>query len=194
MNHNLYEEGTPTNEGPTLDECNRNIIRIAYIIGIVLWSVIVYYFRIGFDNPISILIVIIPYFIFILAAFFITTDNVYCDLRENGFFAIGLVAILPLVSWYSQYYTKDKKRFITMAITAVFISMLALFEFCLPRQFVCLLEHVRSILQTMGIVLLIYVMSEFLASLASGQNTGVLPSASVTAGMTALAGTTGGGH
>jgi len=173
----LQQEGQNDNDGPTLGECNKTAIVIAYIVALVLWTAIIFYFRIGFHNPIAIAIIIIPYIIFLSAIYFIPTDDVFCDLRENSFFAIGLVAVLPLITWYSQYYNEDKQRFITISITAVFVSMLALFEFCLPRKYICLLEHVRSILQTIGIVLLIYVIAEFLASIASGQVTNVPGSA-----------------
>ena len=165
----LHQEGENSNEGPTLAECNKLVIVVAYILAIVIWTLILVTFRIGFDSAISIVVIVIPYLVFISAIMFIPTDTVFCDLRENTFFAIGLVAILPLITWYSQHYIGDKKRFITLAIMAVFVSMLALFEFCLPRSYICLLEHIRSILQTIGITLLIYVIAEFLVSIASGK-------------------------
>ena len=184
--NNLYQEGEDSNEGPTLSECNKMVIVVAYILAIIIWTLILVTFRIGFDSPISIVVIVIPYLIFVSAIMFVPTDTVFCDLRENTFFAIGLVAILPLVTWYSQHYIGDKQRFITLAIMAVFVSMIALYEFCLPRPYICLLEHVRSILQTVGITLLIYVIAEFLVSIASGEVTqvpGAPPAASSVSGV-----------
>lgn len=169
----LHEEGEYNDEGPTLSECNKTAIVIAYIIALIAWTALIVYFRIGFDNGVSIVVVLIPYIIFITAIIFVPTDTVFCDLRENTFFAIGLVAILPIITWFAQHYHGDKQRFITIAVTAVFVSMIALFEFCLPRSYICLLEHTRSILQTVGISLLIYVIAELLSSLASGEVTAV---------------------
>lgn len=140
------------------------LVRIMYVFAIIFWTLIILYWRIDFSSLVSSLIIIIPYVLFAISF----SSAGLCDQEVEGFLmrgnilTLGLVIAVPLLSWYASYYTGDKKKFISIASFAIVLSMMSLLDVWVSPKYLCAIMHLRSILQTIGVILLVYIMTEFI--------------------------------
>lgn len=138
-------------------------IRLLYIIGIILW--IAFVVGLGLlqsDDIFVILIIILPIAIFLFNMYtvrFITT-GMEETLYKINYISIGLVIILPLITWFNNDMNKNngisRKKFMTIVITALILTLLSLIDVWVSLKYLSVLKHVKAILQTLSLSLIIY--------------------------------------
>jgi len=145
---------------------NLIIIIIIYSFGIILWIYIIYYFKMlpSKDN-IDFIIIIVPIFLFILAIFSSSgiTPSVEQFMFRGNILSLGLVISLPLLSWVvDKYLGSDRKTFVQMMSIAIILSMITLVDIWVPEKYLYIVKHIKSILQTIAVFILMICLYRFL--------------------------------
>lgn len=127
-----------------------------YAIAILIWVVIVLYFRM-YVAPGG-WVLLLPIFVFFIAIIY---SSELCQLVETEMFkanhlSVGLVFALTLLIWMGKDYTGDVRMFSATIIIAMVMTLLALIDVWVPREWLYVNKHVRSALQTMSITLFIF--------------------------------------
>ena len=150
--------------------CNKNnnrisndkimIIEICYLIGCAFWTILVIIFKLYAQDVICSVIIFIPYILFFAGyknCRYITIED------EDNYFvynylSVGLLIFLPLLSWMNS---KDKKKvnnnmFMSLVIVALILTMLIMVDMWIKPEYLSVMKHIKSILNTISMVLLIY--------------------------------------
>lgn len=138
-------------------------VRIVYIIALVVWILIVACFSLYRTDVIGWIILSIPLVIFFTG--YGNSNNLTIEVEKENFqanyFAIGLLLILPLLTWVNREYKGDKKRFTRILVLAIIIVMVSLLDVWVEKRYLSITKHAKSALQTIAIALLIYTLYTF---------------------------------
>lgn len=133
-------------------------VRLAYIVALVIWILIIACFGLYKTDVIGWIILAIPPVVFLTG--YANSEHLTIAIeRENfqaNYFAIGLLLILPLLTWANRDYKGDKVRFTKILVLAIIIVMLSLIDIWVRKEYLSVNKHVKSALQTIAITLLIY--------------------------------------
>ena len=150
--------GTKKEDRECYTEEKASQIRLVYCVAIVVWILIVVAFHLYNTDVIGWIILAIPPVIFLTG--YANSDHLTVEIeRENfqaNYFAIGILIILPLLTWVNRDYKGDRKRFTRILVLAIIIIMLSLLDVWVRREYLSLNKHIKSALQTIAISLLIY--------------------------------------
>jgi len=148
-------------------------VKAFYIFAIVLWIAIILFTgilrRIDMIGGLILLMAIVVFFVGYWNADHITVD-VEEQLFRSNYLAVGLLIVIPLLTWINRDMTVDKKDFTIVIILSVIFIMLSLLDLWTKRGWNSVVKHVRSIFQTMAIVLLIYAFYLYYASTLQKDN------------------------
>jgi hypothetical protein len=146
--------------GIRYDQGVSNSIFYGYIIGIILWILLVIFFCISSIkiNALGYVILFIPIVIFAIGAY--NSNKITYDVEDSVFNAdylsLGLIITLPLLAWVSKDYPGDRTWLITIAILAIVLSLFSMIDIWVTRRWMSVVKHSKSILQTMSLILIIY--------------------------------------
>ena len=132
-------------------------VQLIYLYAVVFWLFLVFYLQAYRVDQIGGLILFIPIFTFgigFLNASALTVE-VEEDMFKANFLSIGLLIVLPLLTWMNRDYTGDRKKFIAILIGAIIFTMLSLVDIWVRKKWVTLVKHLKSVFQTFSLTLLI---------------------------------------
>lgn len=133
-------------------------VKLLYIIGLVIWILIVCCFRLYKTDVIGWIILAIPPVVFLTG--YINSDKLTIEVEKENFqanyFAIGLLLVLPLLTWVNKEYKGDKSKFTKILVLAIIIVMLSLLDVWVEKRYLSVTKHAKSALQTIAVALLIY--------------------------------------
>lgn len=136
-------------------------IQSIYIISAVLWLCLILVLRLYRTDLPGYFILAIPIFVFAFG--YVNSNGLSADVEEDMFKAnylsIGLLVVLPLLTWFNNDYkgSNEKRReFMTLIIVALVLTMLSLVDVWVPKKWVTLVKHVKSVLQTASLALIIF--------------------------------------
>jgi len=132
------------------------IITILYVVLTILWIFLVIYLQIW--NTFGGLILLFPPITFLIAIW--SCSSLSCEVEDEmskaSYLSIGLIIALPLFTWLSKDYSGDKKKFTTIIVIALILSMVTYVDIWLPTSWISAYKHFRSSLQVMSMTLFIY--------------------------------------
>ena len=133
-------------------------IQLVYIIFLVIWILIVALFGLYKSDLVGWVILSIPPIIFLAgyANSYYLCEDVEKENFQSNYFAIGLLLILPLLTWVNTDYKGDRKKFTRILVLAIIIVMLSLLDVWVRKEYLSVCKHVKSTLQTIALVLLIF--------------------------------------
>lgn len=134
-------------------------IQYWYVIAIIMWIFLVFCFDMfNYESAISWAILVVPIvaFIFGYVNANALTGEIEDELFQSNFLSIGLIVVLPLITWVNKDYSGEKKNFTALLILAIVLTMFSVIDFWVPPYYLSLMKHIRSTFQTITIVLLIY--------------------------------------
>jgi len=139
------------------------ILQCVYLLAIIVWLILIYYLNLDLNNVLSLLIILLPIFFFMLAVVNIgyLTAEVEDDLFKINYLSIGLVIVLPLLTCLAKDYGGDQDQYLRLIVTALILTMLSLFDCWVYKKWVTVFKHVKSVLQTMSLTLLIYALYSY---------------------------------
>jgi small-conductance mechanosensitive channel len=136
-------------------------IRSLYIIFIIIWIIIVAYFRLYTQG--IVLILFLPPIIFLIAAANIQHMNHSSanDIFAVTFIFVGIVFALPLLKWLSNKEHVDFNFISHIIVLAIMLLMISYIHICVSPEFSRIWRHGRSCLEIMAVILFIYVLSMY---------------------------------
>jgi hypothetical protein len=133
-------------------------IQITYIIGVLFWIFLVYMTGLYQTNLLGLLILSIPIFVFgfgFISARHLTVEVEECLFSANSL-SIGLVILLPLLTELDKAYNRNRQLVTRSIILAVVLAMFSLIDVYVQPKYLSISKHVKSILQTLALTLLVY--------------------------------------
>jgi len=136
-------------------------IRIIYVIFIILWTILIWYFK--FYKLKAWFILLIPYLVFTIGIFNVSvlSTDVEEEMFRANFLSVGLILALPLLNWTNKDYNGDRRLFSTIIILALVFSILSLFDIWVSRKWLSVNKHVRTSLQTLSLTLIMFGLIEY---------------------------------
>lgn len=132
-------------------------IRIAYLIGIIFWMLLIYVLGITICDTISLIIFLIPFVAFGITCWNLSGVTVGTEKRlcTINCLTIGLFLVLSLVTWSHDKHGEDTRNF-RIAVIAIILGIITLIDVWVPPDWVLFVMHVRSILNVLSMCLIIF--------------------------------------
>ena len=136
-------------------------IQIIYIVAVVIWILLIYALGV-FAFPLGWTQIILAVPVVIYAIGFLQVCNcnkeVEADMFSGDFVAIGLLFITLFVHWTNKINSEDSRHTVYVILAAFTLIMFSIIDVWISKKSISILKHIRSIFQTGGIILLIYVL------------------------------------
>ena len=133
-------------------------IRLCYITGALLWILILHFLKLYRADFYIVLILAIPFLCFAIA--FVNapyiTGELEDELFKSNYLSIGLIIVIPMLTWINNDYSGDKRNYTRILILAIITTLLSMVDIWVTNRIFPVLKHCQSILQTFSLVLLIY--------------------------------------
>lgn len=138
-------------------------IRLVHIIGIILWLALVYLLELYRTDLIGILILIVPIFMPLVGISNVCylTREMEGEVFQVNVLSMSIILVLPFLSWVSRGHIENKSQYIKIVVIAIMISLFTMLDFWVTREWLSVIRHIKSILETMALVLVIYAMYTF---------------------------------
>lgn len=134
------------------------VIQIVYLIGALFWIGLLVLFKLSFTDFWGYLILSIPLFVFGLSFYFVR--NLTVEVEENvlssNYLSIGLLIVLPLLTGVSQKRHVSSRLLVRILLIAIVLALISLLDFWVSPKWISLPRHVKSILSTMSLTLLVF--------------------------------------
>lgn len=177
----------PNNSGNShiqYDKTSKITVQIIYIVAVVIWIILIY--ALGtFNYSFSWIhiILFIPLFVFAIGFLQVckTTKDIEDDMFTADFVSIGLLFITLFIQWTQKIDSNDAKHSLYVTLAAFTLIMLSIIDIWTTKKGFSLVKQLRSIFQTAGIILLIYLLyfhfSRMLldSSLSEGVQSNIIP-------------------
>lgn len=133
-------------------------IQVVYMIAMIFWIVLIIGLQLYETTWIGWIFLMIPFLIFIFAL--INSDDL-CERVEGAvfeadFLSIGLLVVLPLLTWVTRDYEGDRKKFLSLIVVAIILAMMSMLDIWVPYSSLYITKHVKSVLQTISLALLMF--------------------------------------
>lgn len=138
-------------------------IRILYILACVAWTILIFSIGLYETKLGGFIILAIPYFVFFSGYYEanLLTPEVEDDNFQSNYLSIGLLIVLPLLTFINGSFKGNRNKFVAIMILALILTMLSLVDVWVPEHYISYVRHVKSIFQTLSIILLIYALYMF---------------------------------
>lgn len=142
------------------------VLQMIYIVAIIAWIYLVWTFVLPWTDVLGYLILAIPIFLFLLGYAFasVITEEVEENVFGGNYLAVGLLVILPLLTWVNRDHCtgcSSAHHFTSILVLALILTLASLIDVWLPPQWLFIMRHVHSILVTMALALLMYAFYEY---------------------------------
>ncbi len=148
-------------------------IRMIYVIAIIIWTMIILIFQLYETDLIGWLLLAIPFVIFLIG--YASASQVTIDVEEDvykyNYLSVGLLIVLPLITYLNRDYTGcniRKQRFTSVLVLSLIIILLSMIDVWIPRRWISTIRHLKSTLQTMALTLLMYALYTFYVHIPEG--------------------------
>lgn len=166
MSDHVFEVDEPLENVKSLSEHKKEhhpkdvilYIRFVYIMGILIWILVLHFLRLYRMNFFIILILAIPFICFIVgyANAPYLTGEIEDELFRSNYLSVGLLLVVPLLTWLNKEYAGDKTRYTKILVLAIISSLLSMIDVWVSERYLPVLKHAQSVLQTYSIILLVY--------------------------------------
>lgn len=155
LNHDKINELLVTNE--KYSDYTIYYLQVLYIIGAVFWIILCIAVSIyKYANWLIWCLLAVPIIIF--AFNYLNLKNIGPDIEQfmllGDYLSFGSLIIIVLVYWRAPISNENKSEFLKLIVTAFIILMLSLIDVWGTRSQQSIVRHVRSMLETMALILL----------------------------------------
>jgi len=138
-------------------------IRFVYIIGILVWILILHFLKLHKMNFFIIAIIAIPFVCFLIG--YVNAPKLTGELEDelfrSNYLSVGLLLVIPLLTWINKEYVGDKTRYTKILVLAIITSLLSMIDVWVSDKYLPVLKHAQSVLQTYSIALLVYALYSY---------------------------------
>lgn len=165
MFDDILEEDPNHESGYSQKTVNR--LTFIYIVAVIIWTI--FYYFVGAFNQKSIfykIVYFVPIIIFGISIYFLHTVNheIEQPMNKANFLSLGLVIFFPIFSIIVTKYRGNKTFFITLMVSAFILSLITLYDIWISDEYQPILRHIKTILQTFTITLIIIAMYTYYLS------------------------------
>lgn len=140
-----------------------DMVQWVYIIALVAWIFIICVFQLYDTDVIGWGILSIPLIVFFTG--YSNADHLTIEVEHENFqanyFTIGLILIVPLLTWVKKEYKGDTQKFIRILVFSIIVILLSLLDVWVEKQYLTISKHAKSVLQTIAISTIIYALYSF---------------------------------
>jgi hypothetical protein len=151
----------------SVDHCSSDgdTLKGIYLIAIFLWIAAITYYHLTFKvkvNLLGLIILTIPILIWVTGYYngHLIKNGDADQLFEANFLAVSLLITIPLLAWLSTR-IESQEKFIPLVLFAMVLTLLSSLDFWVTPEWFGLSRHIKSILSTSAIVLIIYAIYAF---------------------------------
>jgi hypothetical protein len=157
----LFNNDIKTTSQKTYGTRKVRMVQSLYIIASLFWILLIYLLKLYKTDFFGYLILLIPLFIFAFGFLNATsiTGEVEDILYKANYLSVGLIIILPLLTWFANDYKGDPQKrlqFLSIIIVALVLTLFSLMDVWVSRKWYPLVRHLKSVFQTLSISLLIF--------------------------------------
>ena len=141
------------NDDDDLDEDTKWQIQLIYIAFAIIWIILVYLFSLYCKNILISLLALIPLIVFGFNYYWIKDQTKYISnlMFSADFLSIGFLIVTIVINWYRDV---DKGSIFGLVVLTLALFGFSMIDFWLPEENFILLQHSRSALETMAVVIL----------------------------------------
>ena len=152
---------------------SKNVVTAIYFVGIIMWIIFIVILKlykgiVGLHKGLSILavfIIAIPLAVFLLGIFnSASSATISTELVGSTYLSSGLLVIAALLTWVSKDYTGDREQFVSVMVIGIFLLLLSTIDIWVRDSWVFYLIHIRSVIETMGLVLILFTLHLYLSN------------------------------
>lgn len=138
-------------------------VKWIYGTAIILWILLILFFCFNKTSYFGYIILALPVIIYIIGFINASGVNVESDdtIYACNYLSIGLLVVLPLLTWLDKKENANKIAIIEAMIIAIILCMLSLIDVWVKPQWVAVVRHIKSVFQTASLALLIYALYMF---------------------------------
>lgn len=128
-----------------------------YILATVLWIVFVYWCELYKDfDWFMLLFVLIPPIVFIIGYYNAcqVTLEIEDEVLGANYLSFGFLITIILLNWNSPIPANNKNKFFKLLVVAFVMIMLSMIDVWVRKEYMSVVKHIRTILQTAALVLL----------------------------------------
>ena len=152
------------NNAPCYESSQHTTLQILYILAILCWLLLTSAYGLFLPKDhIEMMILLLPVLSFVItfSGVHLITPSIESTMLRANLLTLGLLVALPLLNWSKEATYENKVLFMKIAATAIIFSMITLMDWWVPCKWTYLVKHIKSILQTFAIVLLIFGLYRF---------------------------------
>jgi hypothetical protein len=131
-------------------------IYIVYILFIIIWIIIVIFLKIH-DN----FIIVVPPIIFLYSIYCVKDMDPDMDLFQTSFIVVGIIFAVPLLTLLSDKKHINFNKSCNIISLAVIFILISYIPICKTENTLFIWKHCRSCMETISIILFIYVLLSF---------------------------------
>lgn len=151
-------------ENRPYDKCQISRIRKVYILGALLWLLLILWLEIFPTKHLAeFVILMIPFVIFAIS--WKSADKVSKTVEgymfQTNILVLGLLIALPILTWVYTKSKHNKGLFIKLIIFAVIISIITLYDIWVPHHWLPVLKHLNSVFETIALTLFIFALYRY---------------------------------
>lgn len=132
-----------------------------YIFGIIFWFFLVTILKL-YTSPAAVVLWLTP-IVFLIGmnnASALNSD-VENEIFSTSFFGIGLIVAISILAWIKELDGVTSKS-IAVLLLAMIFSLIPHIDLWLPKKWMTVYKHLRSVFQTYSVVLFTFVLLEFI--------------------------------
>lgn len=136
-------------------------IKSIYIIFIIIWVILIAYFKLYTEN--ASIVLFIPPILFILAFFNVEYIDHECsnEVLQTSFIFVGIIFALPLLKWLSKFEHINIEKTVNVIVLAIMLLMFSYLHLFISFEVSVIWRHCRSCLEVMAVTLFIYTLSMY---------------------------------
>lgn len=142
-------------------------LQLIYVVAILFWIFLLAILELYKTDILGAVILAIPFVIFIFGYYnsHVITKDVEDNVFQANYLSIGLLIMLPLMTWINRDYQGDKRRFTSILVLALILIMVSLLDVWVATEWLPIVKHCKSVLQTTALVMLIYALYTYYVAL-----------------------------
>jgi hypothetical protein len=139
------------------------LVQILYILASILWLTLALYLNLFKTDWVGFIFIAIPLVVFFISYYSVSglTSEMEEVMFNYDYLGLSMLLAAPLLVWVSKDYDGDRWWFIRVVMIALMLVLLSMVEVWVSKKWITFVKHLKSILQTAALVLLIIAFYEY---------------------------------
>lgn len=139
-----------------------------YLSAILLWGLLIAYLQPDTDF-LGWIILIVPILVFLIST--LSLDSLSVLVESNMFkfssLSVGLLIILPLLTFITRDFKGDKRTMIQIVLLAITFGLLSMIDVWVAEKWISVVKHIKSIFQIVSLTLVLFALYLYYSSMGA---------------------------